>query len=133
MSSPFRQFKLAVPADIEGSFWQVAVRPMDRHSLRFLWREGKFGTLLELKNPQLAPQQTFRLDGEMHSAVVNAVLEKFFMDDFLGSVAESKEVFHLSSDRVKLLSLGVFEVPMFVSNGPGLAARIKTIQLLLKT
>ena len=69
----------------------------------------------------------------MHSAVVNAVLEKFFMDDFLGSVPESKEVFHLSSDRVKLSSLGVFEVPMFVSNGPGLAARIKTIQLLLKT
>ena len=46
----FRQFKYAVPADIEGSFLQVGVNPYDRRSLHFLWREDPASEIAVYQN-----------------------------------------------------------------------------------
>ena len=54
----------------------------------------------------------------------NAVLENFYMDDYLDSVESPERALKRSKELVHLLHLGGFKLTMFVNNLPYLADRI---------
>ena len=126
----FRQHKFAVSADIEGIFFLVEVILADQPSLRFLWREDLTGEVKKFQYTRhifgardsttcanFALQQTARKNNAKFRAAFSAVLDNFYMDDFLGSIADSNEALNLSKEFSILLSLGDFsKLTKFVKN-----------------
>ena len=111
-------------------FHQVQVLPADRDALRFLWRFLKnssidtykmnvhlFGktdslccTNWALRKTALDNQQQF------NENVVNAVLKRFYMDDYLDSFDDPQTAVKTITDVVALLKLGSFDLAKFISN-----------------
>ena len=99
----FRNHPYAVSADIEGMFLQVGELPSDQQSLRFLWLEDPttnvvvyqftrhiFGAKDSPTCANYALQRTARDNTNFCTKAAKAVLENFYMDDYLDSV-ESPE------------------------------------------
>ena len=97
----FRQYQYAVSADIEGMFLQVGVLPQDQPCLRFLWREDPstdvmvyqytrhiFGAKDLPTCANYALQRTAKDNSRQYPDASQAVLEKFYMDDYLDSLDE---------------------------------------------
>ena len=133
----FRQHKFAVSADIEGMFLQVGVPDCDQPSLRFLWREDPttnvvvyqytrhiFGAKDSPTCANYALQRTARDSVIQYPEATKAVLENFYMDDYLDSVESPERALKRSKELVQLLHLGGFKLTKFVSNVPNLADRI---------
>ena len=133
----FRQHPFAVSADIEGMFLQVGVLPCDQPSLRFLWREDPtsnvlvhqytrhiFGAKDSPTCANYALQRTARDNAKEYPVAANAVLENFYMDDYLDSMESPERAIIRSKELVHLLHLGGFKLTKFVSNVPDLADRI---------
>ena len=133
----FRQHKFTVSADIEEMFFHVGVIfQLTSRSCVFLWREDRtievnvfhytrqiFGARDSPSCAIFSLQQTARDNYAKFPAASSAVLDNFCMDDFLGSMADSKEALNLSKDFGCLLSLGSFKLTKFVSNVPDLAEK----------
>ena len=94
----FRQFPLAVSADIEGLFLQVGVIPRDRPSLQFLWREypaaevAVFEFIRHIFGSKDSPTcANYALKGTVTDNQANfpdaarSVHNNFYMDDYLES------------------------------------------------
>ena len=133
----FRQHQFAVSADIEGMFLQVGVPDCDQPSMRFLWREDPttnvvvyqytrhiFGAKDSPLCANYALQRTARDNVIQYPEATNAVLENFYMDDYLDSVESPERALKRSKELVQLLHLGGFKLTKFVSNVPNLADRI---------
>ena len=133
----FRQHPYAVSADIEGMFLQVGVLPSDQPSLRFLWREDPttnvvayqytrhiFGAKDSPTCANYALQRTARDNAKFYPEAAKAVLENFYMDDYLDSVESLEKAINRSKELVHLLHLGGFKLTKFVSNVQNLADRI---------
>ena len=133
----FRQHPFAVSADIEGMFLQVGVLPCDQTSLRFLWREDPtsnvvvhqytrhiFGAKDSPTCANYALQRTARDNAKEYPEAAKAVLENFYMDDYLDSVESPERALIRSKELVHLLHLGGFKLTKFVSKVPDLADRI---------
>ena len=114
-------------------FLQVGVLPCDQSSLRFLWREDPtsnvvvhqytrhiFGAKDWPTCANYALQRTASDNAKDYPEAAKAVLENFYMDDYLDSV-ESPERALIRSKLVHLLHL---DGSKFVSNVPDLADRI---------
>ena len=99
----FRQHQFAVSADIEGMLLQVSVPDCDQPSLRFLWREEPttkvvvhqythhiIGAIDSPTRANYALQRTARDNISQYTEAIKAVLENFYIDDYLDSV-ESPE------------------------------------------
>ena len=127
----FRQHPFAVSADIEGMFLQVGVLPCDQPSLRFLWREDPtsnvvvhqytrhiFGAKDSPTCANYALQRTARDNAREYPEAAKAVLENFYMDDYLDSVESPERALIRSKELVHLLHLGGFKLTKFVSNVP---------------
>ena len=130
----FRQHPYAVSADIEGMFLQVGVLPSDQLSLRFLWREDPttnvvvyqytrhiFGAKDSPTCANYALQRTARDNAKFYPEAAKAVLENFYMDNYLDSVESPEKAINRSKELVHLLHLGGFKLTKFV---PNLADRI---------
>ena len=133
----FRQHQLAVSADIEGMFLQVAVPDWDQPSLRFLWREDPttnvvvyqytrhiFGAKDSPTCANYALQRTARDNVNQYPEATKAVLVNFYMDDYLDSVESPERALKRSKELVHLLHLGGLKLTKFVSNVPNLTDRI---------
>ena len=133
----FRQHQFAMSADIEGMFLQVGVPDCDQPSLRFLWREDPttnvvvhqytrhlFGAKDSPTCANYALQRTARDNVIQYPEATKAVLENFYMDDYLDLVESHKRALKRSKELVQLLHLGGFKLTKFVSNVPNLADRI---------
>ena len=133
----FRQHPYAVSADIKGMFLQVGVLPSDQPSLRFLWREDPttnvvayqytrhiFGAKDSPTCANYALQRTANDNAKFYPEAAKAVLENFYMDDYLDSVESPERAINISKEWVRLLHLGWFKLTKFVSNVPDLADRI---------
>ncbi|XP_063728551.1 uncharacterized protein LOC134856114 [Symsagittifera roscoffensis] len=132
----FRQHHFAVSADIEGMFLQVGVLPEDQPSLRFLWREDPtadvvvhqytrfiFGARDSPMCANYALQRTAMDNQAMFPDAASAVLEKFYMDDYLDSFEDPDVAFKMSQELITLLALGGFKLTKFITF---LRARVKT-------
>ena len=133
----FRQHPFAVSTDIEGMFLQVGVLPCDQPSLHFLWREDPtsnvvvhqytrhiFGAKDSPTCANYALQRTASDNAKGHPEAAKAVLENFFMDDYLASVESSEKALIRSKELVQFLHQGGFKLTKFVSNVPDLADQI---------
>ena len=83
-----------------------------------------FGTCDSPTCANFALQQTARDSYANFQAASSAVLDNFYLDDFLGSVVDPNEALNLSKELVSLLSLGGFKVTKFVSNVPDSAEKL---------
>ena len=130
----FRQHPYAVSADIMGMFPQVGVLPSDQLSLRFLWLEDSttnvvvyqytrhiFGAKHSPTCANYALQRTARDNAKFYPEAAKAVLENFYMDDYLDSLESPEKTINRSKELVHLLHLGGFKLTKFVSNIPDLA------------
>ena len=133
----FRQHPYAVSADIEGMFLQVGVLSSDQPSLRFLWREDPttnvvvcqythqiFGAKDLPTCANYALQRTSRDNAKFYPEAAKAVLENFYMDNYLDSAESPEKAINRSKELVHLLHPGGFKLTKFVSNVPNLADRI---------
>ena len=133
----FRQHHFAVSADIDGMFLQVGVPNGDQPSLRFLWWEDPttnvvlyqytrhiFGAKDSPTCANYALQRTARDNVNQYSEATKAVLENFYMDDYLDSVESPERARKRSKELVHLLYLGGFKLTKFVSNVSNLADQI---------
>ena len=133
----FREHPFAVSADIERMFLQVGVLPCDQPSLQILWREDPtsnvvvhqytrhiFGAKDSPTCANYALQRTARDNAKEYPEAAKAVLENFYMDDYLDSVESPERALIRSKELVHLLHLGGFKLTKFVSNVPNLADRI---------
>ena len=133
----FSQHPFAVSADIEGMFLQVGVLPCDQPSLRFLWLEDPtsnavvhqytrhtFGAKDSPTCSNYALQRTVSDNAKQYPEATKAVLENFYMDDYLDSVESPERALSRSKELVHLLYLGGFKLTKFVSNVPDLADQI---------
>ena len=118
-------------------FLQVGVPDCDQPSLRFLWREDPttnvvlyiytrhiFGAKDSPTWANYALQRTARDKVIQYPEATKAVLENFYMDDYLGSVESPERALKRSKELLHLLHLGGFKLTKFVSNVPNLADRI---------
>ena len=71
-----------------------------------------------------ALQRTARDNAKEYPEAAKAVLENFYMDDYLDSVESPERALIRSKELVHLLHLGGFKLTKFVSNVPDLADRI---------
>ena len=134
----FRQHKDAVSADIEGIFLQVGVPLADQPCLRFLWREDPssevmvyqysrhiFGAKDSPTCANFALQKTAKDNIRKFPDAAQAVLVKFYMDDYLDSLETPHEALSRSKKLVELLKLGGFKLTKFISNTPHLLDEIE--------
>ena len=118
-------------------FFQVGVLTCDQPSLRFLRREDPTSNIVvhqytcqifgEKDLPTCANyalQRTASDNAKKYPEAAKAVLENFYMDDYLDSVESPERALIRSKELVHLLHLGVFKLTKFVSNVPDLADRI---------
>ena len=133
----FRQHPYAVSADIEGIFLQFGVLPSDQTSLRFLWREDPTTNVVVYQNTRqvfgakdsrtcvnYALRTHCERKCQVNPEAAKAVLEKFYIDDFLDTVESPEEVTNRSEELVHVLHLGRFKLTKFVSNVPNMADQI---------
>ena len=125
----FRQHKYAVSADIEGMFLQVGVPLADQPCLRFLWREDPSSEVMVYQysrhifgakdSPTCANfglQKTVKDNIRRFPDAAQAVLDKFYIDDYLDSLETPHEALSRAKNLVELLKLGGFKLTKFISN-----------------
>ena len=126
----FHQRKYAVMDDITQMFLQVRVLPSDHDALGFLWcfRENllvdTYYMNVHLLGKTDSPNcwncalRKTALDNyeKFNVHVVNAVLNKFYMDDYLNSFKNVEEVITMIHGITSLLTFGGFNLGKFISN-----------------
>ena len=116
---------------------KVGVLPCDQPTLRFLWREDPTSNVVVQQYTRhivgakdmptcanYALQRTASDNGKDYPEAAKAVLENFYMDDYLDSVESPEKALIRSTKMVHLLHLGGFNLTKFVSNVQDLADRI---------
>ena len=107
------------------------------HHCVFFWREDPttnvvvgqytshiFGAKDSPTCANYALQRTARDNVREYPEATRAVLENFYMDDYLDSVDSPERALKRSKEMVHLFHLGGFKLTKFVSNVPNLADRI---------
>ena len=122
----FRSEKYGIIGDIEKMFHQVFVDPKDVDSLRFLWRDNPENPLLDCQmNVHLFGKVDFaciadwalRKSGEDSTKDVKFVLNNnFYMDDYLKSMSNEKDLISLTCKVVSVLKCHGFNLKKFISN-----------------
>ena len=113
----FQEHKYAISADIEGMFMQVGLLENDQRSLRFLWREDPtsdvsvfqytrhiFGAKDSPTCANYALRRTAVDNQDRYPDAACAVLNNFYMDDYLGSVKNPETALRLSRSLMNCLS-----------------------------
>lgn len=127
----FREEEIAIMADIESMFYQVAVPKEERNFLRFLWwpdgnldRKPKeyrmavhlFGAVSSPSCANAALRQIALENKLQFPAASDAILKHFYVDDFLKSLKSESDAASLVQEIQKLCLLGGFNLTKWISN-----------------
>ena len=131
----FRKHPVGVLVDIEGMVTQVAIRVEDQSALHFLRLED--GNVRQYQYIRLIFGATFlpcyaifalhRGAADLSGCFFDgyeAVLSKFYMDDFIMSFATAEDARRLASNLRTVLQPGGFRLTKFVSNNPAALAAL---------
>ena len=130
----FRQHHVALCADIEAMFMQIAVTPRDRSALHFLWwPEGDlsrppeihhmtrhvFGLTSSPACATFALQRTAKDFGSSYMDLATKTVNRnFYVDDLLTSLPSIKEASKLATDLKQMVRQGGFNLTKWTSNEP---------------
>ncbi|XP_058449050.1 uncharacterized protein LOC131429011 [Malaya genurostris] len=127
--SRFRQFKVAVSADIQEMFHQISIRPDDRHSQRFLWRSdpscapevflmdvATFGSSCSPATAQYVKNKNAEAFAEKYPRAVNAVIQNHYVDDLLDSFESEEEASRVAEEIRTIHRCGGFNLRNWLSN-----------------
>ena len=116
---------------------QVGLLESDQRSLRFLWREYPTSDvsvfqytrhILGAKDSPTCANYALRRTAvdnqDRYPDATYAVLNIFYMDDYLGSVKNPETALMLSRSIVELLKLVGFNLTKFISNFPNLSLKL---------
>ena len=117
-------------ADIEQMFYQIYVRSKDQEALLFFWLDYPFLPVSEFFYVRSPIQKNglsmlCQLDPKMDPSdrvnyypkrIIDAVLTRFHMDDYLDSFSNKEEAINVSTKVKQLLSNGGFNLTKFSSN-----------------
>lgn len=128
----FRQEPVAIMADVEAMFHQVKVPDDDSNLLRFLWWPGgdynqaltEHKMTVHLFGATSSPScASFALrkcaedqSGQFKAEVVQTVLQNFYVDDCLKSVATDEAAISMCQDLMRICAYGGFRLTKWVSN-----------------
>ena len=131
----FREERVALVADVEQMFHQVRVRAEDQPALSFMWRSmdtSRSPDVYQMTvvifgarcSPTLANhvlRQTAKdhqEETELSHAAVEVVLNNFYMDDLLVSVADVERANLIRQEVTDLVAKGGFNLTKWMTNKP---------------
>ena len=122
----FSNEKCAIISDTEKMFHQVFLDPKDVDSLRFLWRGNPENLLLDCQmkrhlfgkvDSPYSENWVLRKSGEDSTEDMKFVLNNnFYMDDYLKSMSNEKDLISLTCKIVPVLKCHCFNLKKFISN-----------------
>ncbi|XP_058826986.1 uncharacterized protein LOC131686971 [Topomyia yanbarensis] len=125
----FRQFSIAVSADIEEMFHRVLIRREDRHAQRYLFRSdpskppevyimnvATFGSACPPASAQYVKNLNASEFAESHPRAVEGVLKSHYVDDYLDSFPNEHEAKQVSADVRMIHTAGGFNIRGWRSN-----------------
>ena len=125
----FREHQIALSADIEAMFLQVAVRSDVSRCLRFLWREDPeqrievyeytrhvFGAKSSRTGANYALHQVAKDNAVNDESLVRTVQRNFFMDDFLKLVRTPQEAIKIYQKVRDILAKGGFKLTKWITS-----------------
>lgn len=129
----FRNYKVAMAADIEKMFRQVAVNESQYDLQRILWRRNThepikeyqllrvtYGTTSAGYNAVRAMHQCADDNASQFPLGANAIKKNFYVDDLLAGADDAMEAMELRRQIIKSLEAGGFPLRKWKSNDPWL-------------
>jgi hypothetical protein len=135
----FRKFKIAMVADIEKMYRQVLIHEKDRSLQRIIWRSSssepfnhfnlKTVTYGTTSAPFLATRALKELTNEFknqYPLAESALLNNFYVDDFLGGANSEDEAVQLYNELMTLLSRRGFFIRRWNSSSTSFIENIRS-------
>ncbi|XP_055527264.1 uncharacterized protein LOC129719873 [Wyeomyia smithii] len=139
--SRFRQFKVAVSADIKEMFHQIVIRAEDRHSQRFLWRKdpscppeiylmdvATFGSTCSPASAQFVKNKNAKEFQEQYPRAVEGIIKNHYVDDSLESYESIEEAIRVSEEMRLIHANAGFELRNWLSNSTEVLHRLGEIK-----
>ena len=129
----FRQYSVAITADIEAMFMQIGIQPKDQDYLRFLWTENGNGKIFKHNrlifgatcSPSCAIfvlQKCSKINKQEHPEAHTSIMQQFYMDDFINTYPSEAEARRSAEEIKTVLQTGGFKLfynlTKFLSNKP---------------
>ena len=120
----FRQYKVAVTADIEAMFMQVGIREEDQDALRFLWSDNNqertskyqrliFGATCSPACAIFVLQKCAHDNRQQHPKIFDSITKQFLMDDFIQTFSTEEEAANTATELKHVLKTGDSTSPSF--------------------
>jgi hypothetical protein len=133
----FRQYPVAVMADVQEMFSQIKIKTEDQQSQRILWRDDEthqikvmimqamtFGASCSPACAQAVKNVNARKFADRYPDAVDAIVNRMYVDDYLNSHASVEEAVSLAQDVIKINKDAGFKLRNFVSNSKEFMAAI---------
>ncbi|XP_075248279.1 uncharacterized protein LOC142341244 [Convolutriloba macropyga] len=125
----FRQFEVAVTADIEAMFMQVGIREEDQNALRFLWSDNDeertckyqrliFGATCSPACAICVLQKCANDNRQEHPKIFDSLTKHFYMDDFIQTFLTEEEAENTATELKHVLKTGEFNLNKFLTKNP---------------
>ncbi|XP_055604514.1 uncharacterized protein LOC129752769 [Uranotaenia lowii] len=150
----FRQYPVAVTADISEMFHQIMIDPVDQQAQRFLWRSdprsspeiyvmnvATFGATCSPAAAQFVKNKNAREFRNSYPRAVEGITQRHYVDDYADSFETSEEATRVSSEVRLIHAAGGFNIRgwrsndtnVLVSLGESTAQQSKTLDLELRS
>lgn len=127
----FREKSVAICGDIREMFHQIRIRPEDRHSQRFLWRDhpsmdpeiflmdvATFGSTCSPSSAQFIKNTNADEYADKYPRAVEAIKCRHYVDDYFDSFDTSAEAIKVASEVKTIHEKGGFEIRNWLCNKP---------------
>lgn len=126
----FRQYQYGFAGDVKDMFHRVMIQKKDRTAQRFLWRGQDrdrkpdvyelevmmFGSSCSPSCAQFVKNKNAKQFSSENPAAVEAIISKFYVDDYLDSKATKGEACKMIQDVIDIQKKASFEVCNWVTN-----------------
>ncbi|XP_058827116.1 uncharacterized protein LOC131687095 [Topomyia yanbarensis] len=135
--SGFRERKVAICADIQEMFHQIAMKKEDRHAQRILWRNdpseppqvflmdvATFGSTSSPCSAQYVKNANAREHADKYPRAAEAIERKHYVDDYLDSVDSVSEAVKRAEEVKYIHSCAGFKIHSWLSNSEEVLKRV---------
>ncbi|XP_055622908.1 uncharacterized protein LOC129766407 [Toxorhynchites rutilus septentrionalis] len=133
---PFRQFEVAISADILEMFHQLFIRPEDKSAQLFLWRDDPsnpyeifvmdvaiFGASCSPSAAQFVKNLNAQEFSDQYPLAAKVIVEHHYVDDFVYSTNTVNEAVELAQQVKEVHSRAGFTIRNWLSNSPEVISR----------